>query len=441
VTVGDKETFPGLLTVTGKSSDQAIVSDSNIFALGNGTTRTVTVIAGSKGGTATITLTVTDVEGQKATTTLNVTVSDSNTNPTITSIPPQSTTKNQPTSVINFVVGDKESPASALVVTATSANATLVPNTSANILLVTSPSNPASRGLVLTPAPEQTGTSLITVKVTDEAGKTAETAFALTVGATQVANDFNGDGTQDIILQDNGGFLAAWYMSGDDVLSTSFLTPNNVGDLGWKAIGSADFDGDGRPDLLFQHTDGSLAVWKLNGVTMASSSLLTPSSAGPGWNAVAVGDFNKNAKPDILFQHTDGTLAVWFMDGLNLASVSTLSPNNAGPGWSVIGTGDVNGDSNRDVLFQHTDGTLALWYLINNTSLLLPSLLTPQNPGDANWRGVGTIDLNGDSKVDILFQNRADNTIAIWYMNGPKLVLGKLLNPSNPGGTWRVVAP
>jgi hypothetical protein len=89
----------------------------------------------------------------------------------------------------------------------------LVPNSSANILVITSPSNPASRSLIITPATDKTGTALITVKVTDEGGKFVETSFTLTVTSFQVANDFNGDGTQDIVYQDNGGFLAAWFMT------------------------------------------------------------------------------------------------------------------------------------------------------------------------------------------------------------------------------------
>jgi hypothetical protein len=444
VTVSDKETFPGLLFVTGKSSDTNIVADNNIFALGNNTNRSVTVLAGTKGGSATITLTVTDSEGQTATTSYVVNVNDNIAPPTITSIPAQSTTVGTPTSPIAFMVGDPSTPAGSLVVEATSADPTLVPNANANLLLLTSPSNPANRSLIITPAAGKTGTTSITVKVTNAGGKSAQTSFSLNVSnipVVRVPNDFNGDGTQDIILQDNGGFLAASFMSGDDVLSNSFLTPNNVGDVGWKVVSSGDFDLDGKPDLLFQHTDGYLAVWKLNGVTLASSGLLTPSSPGAGWKAVATGDFNKDGKVDILFQHTDGTLAVWFMDGLTLTSVASLTPSNAGAGWSVVGTGDFNGDTNLDILFQHTDGTLAVWYLTGGTNLLLPALLTPNNPGDLNWRAVGTIDLNGDKKVDILFQNRADNTIAVWYMNKSTLILGKLLNPANPGGTWRVVAP
>jgi hypothetical protein len=441
VTVNDAETFPGLLEVTGKSSDQAIVADNNIFALG-GATRSVTVLAGNKGGSATITLTVKDTEGQTATTSFVVNVNDSNKAPTITSIPAQGTTINKPTSLINFVVGDAETPAANLVVTATSGNTTLVPNSSANIVLLTSAGNAANRSLIITPANNQTGVALITVTVKDAGGKEASTSFSLTVSRFVVQNDFNGDGSQDIVFQDNGGFLAAWYMSGDDLKSSAFFNPKTVGDVRWKVIGSGDFDGDSKPDVLFQHTDGTLAVWTLNGVTLKASKFLSPSHPGSAsWKAVATGDFNKDSKVDVLFQNTDGTLAVWYMDGTTLVSVGMLKPASAGRGWTVVGTGDVNGDGNLDIVFQHDDSSLAVWYLIQNTNLLLAGWVSPQMPGDVNWRAVGTIDLNGDGMVDFLFQHRADSNLAIWYMNKNKLVLGKTLNPPNAGGTWRIVAP
>ena len=58
-----------------------------------------------------------------------------------------------------------------------------------------------------------------------------------------------------------------------------------------------------------------------------------------GYQYYAVGDMNRDGKKDILFQHADGTLAVWFMDGINLVQAALLNPNKPGvPGWRVVGT-------------------------------------------------------------------------------------------------------
>jgi len=441
-TVGDSHDFPGFLTVGGKSSDQTIVPDGNIFILGNTATRTVSVLAGNKGGNATITLTVTNTSLQTASTTFVVTVQDNRQPPTISSVGAQSTTKNKATSAIQFIVGDKETAVGSLAVTGTSANTTLVPN--GNIVVTTVAGNPAARNVVITPATDQVGVALITMKVTDSDNMTATTTFALSVTSQTIANDLNGDGSADIVFEDARGYLAAWFMSGDDMLSNSLFTPNNVGDVGWKVVGMGDFNGDGRADLLFQHTDGSLAVWALggaNGVTMTGTSFLNPANSRADWKAIAVADFDGDGKPDILFQNDDSSLAVWLMDGVNLKSVATTVPARSGTAWKAVGVGDFNNDKVLDILFQADDGTLAVWQMMKNYNLNLATLLTPSNPGDVNWRAMGTIDLNGDSKPDILFQNRSTGDVSVWYMNGFSLQLGKTLNPSHPGGTWQLRAP
>lgn len=60
-TVGDADTEPASLILSGHSSDQALVPDANIVFGGSGTSRTVTITpAADQSGTATITITVSD---------------------------------------------------------------------------------------------------------------------------------------------------------------------------------------------------------------------------------------------------------------------------------------------------------------------------------------------------------------------------------------------
>jgi hypothetical protein len=58
------------------------------------------------------------------------------------------------------------------------------------------------------------------------------------------------------------------------------LTPNNSGDTSWKVVSTGDFNGDGKPDLLWQHTAGWLAVWYMDGVTATGFTMLTPNNSG-----------------------------------------------------------------------------------------------------------------------------------------------------------------
>ena len=106
-----------------------------------------------------------------------MTVNAVNDNPTISDIADQQVPAST-SPEIPFTVGDAETAATALTVTATSSNQAVVPDAG---LLVSS--GGASRTLTLTPAANTTGTATITVTVTDGNGGTAVDTFVATVGA------------------------------------------------------------------------------------------------------------------------------------------------------------------------------------------------------------------------------------------------------------------
>jgi VCBS repeat-containing protein len=110
----------------------------------------------------------------------SVTATFTNNAPTISNISDQTINEDNNTGTLNFTVGDTETPAANLVVTASSSNTTLVPNNVANLTLGGSG---AGRTLVVTPTADQSGTATITVTVQDEGGRTAFDTFLLTVNA------------------------------------------------------------------------------------------------------------------------------------------------------------------------------------------------------------------------------------------------------------------
>jgi VCBS repeat-containing protein len=106
--------------------------------------------------------------------TVKITVTSVNDSPTISNITDRTIDANTNTGPIAFTVGDDDS--TAIVVSGTSSNTALVP--AANLVFGGSGIN---RTLTVTPAASQSGSTTITVRVTDSGGATATDTFVLTV--------------------------------------------------------------------------------------------------------------------------------------------------------------------------------------------------------------------------------------------------------------------
>ncbi len=145
-------------------------------------------------------------------------VSTANTPPTISVISNQTINANSQTGLLPFTVGDVETAASNLIVTAMSANGTLLPTN--GIALAGAGSN---RTVRLTPAANQSGAAAVTVTVSD-GSLTVSNSFTLTVnpvtpvtfsqwlsgiGATNPLADPDGDGLNHLSTYATGADLLA----------------------------------------------------------------------------------------------------------------------------------------------------------------------------------------------------------------------------------------
>ena len=131
--------------------------------------------AGPKSGINRATLTMSEGGSALPTDTRPRIVFTGNSAPTISAVADVGTAQDTSTDTIAFTVGDVDSGAASLSVTATSSDEAIVPN--ADIVLGGSG---ADRTVTITPAIGQTGTSLITLQVSDGT-RTASTSFTLTV--------------------------------------------------------------------------------------------------------------------------------------------------------------------------------------------------------------------------------------------------------------------
>ncbi|MBV8889526.1 MAG: VCBS repeat-containing protein, partial [Alphaproteobacteria bacterium] len=119
----------------------------------------------------------------------------------------------------------------------------------------------------------------------------------------------------------------------------------------------ADFNGDGKGDILWRYTDGTVAMWEMNGASVLApvGGQIIPNT----WEIAGTGDFDGDGKSDIVMQYVNGTTEVWLMNGSARTSLYDLYPDSS---WSVVGTGDLNGDGKSDILIQNSSGQTAVWF-------------------------------------------------------------------------------
>jgi hypothetical protein len=141
-------------------------------------------------------------------------------------------------------------------------------------------------------------------------------------------------------------------------------------DASWSVVGSGDFDGDGKTDILWRNTSGQLGVWLMNGAAITGGGDLTSDGAvvrpDASWSVAGIGDFDGTGTADILWRNTSGALIEWQMNGSMITSNSgnvTSGGASIAPAasWHVAEIGDFDGDGQSDILWRNDSGAMAEW--------------------------------------------------------------------------------
>jgi hypothetical protein len=238
------------------------------------------------------------------------------------------------------------------------------------------------------------------------------------------------------------GALAEWEVDGTRQVTGASLTPGAVADTNWKIVATGDFDGDGQRDLVWQHTNGTISTWLMRGNTLVDGRLFEPSTAGnPDWRVVAAGDMNRDGKCDLIWRNrTTGVMAVWYMDGTRRLNGVLISPDTVSdPNWEIVGAADFDGDSQTDLLWRNkAQGWLSVWFM-NGIVMREGRSLAPTGVADVGWSIQAVNDINGDGRPDIIWEH-TDGRIAAWIMNGHTMTSGVLFTPDRVvDPNWRIV--
>lgn len=221
------------------------------------------------------------------------------------------------------------------------------------------------------------------------------------------AGDFDGNGTDDVLLRHASGRIDYW-----EVDEGAVVAEHEIGSVGaeWQIAGTGDFDGDGRDDLLWHRADGAIAIWRLDGATV----LATPMYDGKPdpWSIEGVGDFDGDGRDDILWRTDGGKPRLWESDGnggFDDTGLRWMTPEK-----EVAAIGDFNGDGSADVLWHHTDNGKMSGWLMDGSAVVLAGDIGKVG---ATRHAVGTGDFDGDGSDDVLWHSD-DGLVQVWEMDG-----------------------
>jgi hypothetical protein len=255
-------------------------------------------------------------------------------------------------------------------------------------------------------------------------------------------NDFNGDGRSDVLWRnDNGGFVTDWLgqPNGGFVGNTDAAWNNSSSN--WHIAGTGDFNGDGRVDILWRSDGGEITNWlaKANGGFQGNIAN-ADNTVSSNWNIVGTGDFNGDGKTDVLWQSTDGTVTNWLgqANGSFVGNISNAH-SDVGASWHVAGTGDFNGDGIDDILWRNDNGGFITDWLGTPNGGFIGNTDAAWNNASSNWHIVGVGDFNGDGRADILWRSDSGE-VTDWLAKANGGFTGNIANADNHiDSSWHVV--
>ena len=260
--------------------------------------------------------------------------------------------------------------------------------------------------------------------------------------------DFDGNGVPDLVWQNDTTrqVTVNYYGGAGGAVYQGWAYLNAAGDPGWSVVGVADMDGNGVPDLIWQNDTTKVVTVNYyggaGGAVYQGWAYLN-STGNPGWSVVGVADFDGNGTPDLVWQNlSTRQVTVNYYGGTGGATYQNWAYLNAAgvPGWTVVGARDFNADGVPDLVWQNdTTHQVSVNFYGGQGGAVYEGWNWINSTGYTGWQVAGVADFDGNGEPDVVWLNNSTRQVTVNYYGFGGAVYQSWNNLNNGVAGWHVV--